>query len=416
MSRFVSLPAHASNAVIPSNSLQSTEAIVNLDDQGPYSNTAVVAGNVPHTTNQSKIEPNTPKTKLNLRPIDADVGNDSDDEVVITKVVSKAHVRARPTKIIKLVSERLKSSPQNLTSRDTTTISAMRNKRKASEAIDTVQKRQQVSSISTLARTPLPAPIAGPAPTSAPGPARKGLLWSVPEYKPSSDQIKDKSKAAFQRRMNPPAASSKDSKNTSNLGTTAADQTAKAPSKNAPAVKKGSTSKPWNCKQYADLIEEIYNHFPFEDFAERHSKTAREVADVFDAVVAMPILDHSAAGQARVRGGVGGQRVKAYKAMEKEGLKMHKVENAAEAKRQKRLAEADGRGTAKNARASAGKGADNVEGTETGEDEGSKARRENTAGSVGDGQQKGVGFFRTTDGESGSSLQSPDKKTRRQRE
>ncbi|KAL9119117.1 MAG: hypothetical protein Q9187_004330 [Circinaria calcarea] len=103
----------------------------------------------------------------------------------------------------------------------------------------------------------------------------------------------------------------------------------------------------WTSAMYADLAQQAESSFPFATFAERHSKTPREVRDVFSAIVTFPLLQKSAQGLEKVRGGAGQQRMREYKAAEKETAKVNKAEAQKEAKKAKEANEVKKAGSAK---------------------------------------------------------------------
>ena len=91
---------------------------------------------------------------------------------------------------------------------------------------------------------------------------------------------------------------------------------------------------------YADLAQEAENSFPFAQFAEKHSKSPREIRNVFSAIVTSPLLQHSAQGLDKVRGRVGQQRVRDYRTAEKETAKVNRQEAQKEAKEAKKAGSA----------------------------------------------------------------------------
>ncbi|MCJ1253873.1 hypothetical protein MMC24_001687 [Lignoscripta atroalba] len=192
------------------------------------------------------------------------------------------------------------------------TVSTMSGKRKAIEPIALLQKRQKVPVSDNL--------------TLHPSPTRNHLLWSVPPYRGDEDPNISQPGSTPTPKVNLTTPSSINSANATFSRTPFPTQSVVLATPQCRATRKEPVSKPWTCKQYADLVQEIQKTFPFSDFAKRHSKTERDVFDVFSAVVAMPLLNHSVAGLTRARGGVGRQRVKVYKTMVKEANKAGKPE------------------------------------------------------------------------------------------
>lgn len=79
--------------------------------------------------------------------------------------------------------------------------------------------------------------------------------------------------------------------------------------------------------------------FPFEEYMRKHSKTEKEVREVFSGVVMVPLLQHAQRGIGLARGGLGEKRMRQYREMEKETMETIR----AEAQQDRREEEAEDR-------------------------------------------------------------------------
>ncbi|MCJ1385166.1 hypothetical protein MMC17_008287 [Xylographa soralifera] len=83
--------------------------------------------------------------------------------------------------------------------------------------------------------------------------------------------------------------------------------------------KKRWTARGWYSKQYFALADAAWNNFPFAEFQEAHQKTKEEVWDVFMGVIRLPLLKIPGRGTGVARGGLGEDRMKEMRSLEKEG-------------------------------------------------------------------------------------------------
>lgn len=233
-------------------------------------------------------------------------------------------------------------------------------KRKSTTTDSAMNKRQKPNnSLSTVPASPSESPIQ----------LRNRVLWSSPSQSLDKDPSRVPSELATRKEK---AILSSESEYLARR-----DQTlSPTPIQNSvkvshPQLESASTStatlptprkaprQTWTSAMYADLAQEAENSFPFAAFAERHSKTPREVRDVFSAIVTFPLLHHSAQGLEKVRGGIGQQRMREYKAAEKETAKVNKAEaqkEAREAKEAKKAGSAKATPKPKNSRKPKGDG------------------------------------------------------------
>ncbi|KAI9873553.1 MAG: hypothetical protein M1830_000288 [Pleopsidium flavum] len=135
--------------------------------------------------------------------------------------------------------------------------------------------------------------------TTPQSPVRNRVLWSIPAFKPA---IQD-------QELLPQAPTAKHTASSVNIepSSPAASQ---EPTKPKPR-------KTWTSKMYADLAQQLQQCFPFADFARKHSRSEKEVFDVFSAVVQLPLLQKSSTGLSRVSP-PGHQSMKAFKNLMKE--------------------------------------------------------------------------------------------------
>ncbi|MCJ1401988.1 hypothetical protein MMC11_005207 [Xylographa trunciseda] len=92
------------------------------------------------------------------------------------------------------------------------------------------------------------------------------------------------------------------------------------PSTQTPEVpKKRWTARGWYAKQYFALADAAWNNFPFQEFQETHKKTREEVWDVFMGLINLPLLKAPGRGSGVPRGGLGEDRMKEMRSLEKEG-------------------------------------------------------------------------------------------------
>ncbi|KAI9889575.1 MAG: hypothetical protein M1814_005178 [Vezdaea aestivalis] len=124
-------------------------------------------------------------------------------------------------------------------------------------------------------------------------------LWSVPEFEEISKPRKARTRAP--RKL------------AGNTGAIPAD---------------GARKKRWSKAMYVDLAFHLQRAFPFADFCNRHSVAAKEVFDVFAAVVHMPLLEQS--NEAAGNKGGPDERLKMLRVREKDMRSIHSAEIAME--------------------------------------------------------------------------------------
>ncbi|MCJ1437010.1 hypothetical protein MMC27_006393 [Xylographa pallens] len=83
--------------------------------------------------------------------------------------------------------------------------------------------------------------------------------------------------------------------------------------------KKRWVARGWHAKQYSALAEAAWTNFPLLEFQQEHQKTREEVWDVFFGVIQLPMLKQPGRGAGASRGGLGEERMKDMKSLEKEG-------------------------------------------------------------------------------------------------
>ena len=83
--------------------------------------------------------------------------------------------------------------------------------------------------------------------------------------------------------------------------------------------KKRWIARGWHAKQYSALATAAFQNFPFAEFQQAHEKTREEVLDVFNGVIQLPLLQHPGRGAGASRGGIGEDRMKGMRSLEKEG-------------------------------------------------------------------------------------------------
>jgi len=74
--------------------------------------------------------------------------------------------------------------------------------------------------------------------------------------------------------------------------------------------------------------------FPFEEYMRKHSRTEKEVREVFSGVVMVPVLQHAQRGIGLARGGLGEKRMREYREMEKETTQYIRAEAQQERKKE----------------------------------------------------------------------------------
>ena len=97
------------------------------------------------------------------------------------------------------------------------------------------------------------------------------------------------------------------------------------------------TARTWTCRQYVDLAEQTWLSFPVEDYMRKHNKTLLEVREVFMGIVRLPALAQAPRGVGLPRGGLGEERMKEFRKMEKEAIQATREE----ADREEKLEVAD---------------------------------------------------------------------------
>lgn len=70
--------------------------------------------------------------------------------------------------------------------------------------------------------------------------------------------------------------------------------------------------------------------FPFAEYMRKHNKTEKEVREVFSGVITVPQLLHAQRGVGLARGGLGEDRMKEYRVMEKETMQNIRAEEEQE--------------------------------------------------------------------------------------
>ena len=184
--------------------------------------------------------------------------------------------------------------------------------------------------------------LANPPPTST---ANVGL-WSIPAYEPEKDTVVPEEKPASMYTSHPfapqttaaPKYSSTEPVSAVFDSNDNAKPTPTTPPNSKPPKKPRST--PWTCAQLADLGNTIQRSVPWDEFAERSGKTAKECLELYSVVVGMPLMDFADKGLNRAKMAKFRERKKTYKDMEKEAKRIHKEEARQEAKLERELAKA----------------------------------------------------------------------------
>ena len=94
-------------------------------------------------------------------------------------------------------------------------------------------------------------------------------------------------------------------------------------------------ARTWTSRQYVDLAEQTWLSFPVEDYMRKHNKTLLEVREVFMGIVRLPALAQAQRGVGLPRGGLGEERMKEFRKMEKEAIQASREEADREEKQEK---------------------------------------------------------------------------------
>ncbi|MCJ1247530.1 hypothetical protein MMC30_004744 [Trapelia coarctata] len=78
------------------------------------------------------------------------------------------------------------------------------------------------------------------------------------------------------------------------------------------------SARSWTARHYHDMADMAERAFPFHEFMRKHNKTEKEVREVFSGVIRTPQLLQAQRGVGLARGGLGEERMKEYRVMEKE--------------------------------------------------------------------------------------------------
>ena len=78
------------------------------------------------------------------------------------------------------------------------------------------------------------------------------------------------------------------------------------------------TARGWHAKQYFALANAAWTNFPLAEFQETHKKTRAEVWDVFMGTIRLPLMNAPGRGPGVPRGGLGEERMKDMRRLEKE--------------------------------------------------------------------------------------------------
>jgi len=100
------------------------------------------------------------------------------------------------------------------------------------------------------------------------------------------------------------------------------------------------SARTWTARHYHDMADMAERAFPFHEFMRKHNKTEKEVREVFSGVIRTPQLLQAQRGVGLARGGLGEERMKEYRVMEKEMIQNVR----AEAEQEKRDEEEEERG------------------------------------------------------------------------
>ena len=90
---------------------------------------------------------------------------------------------------------------------------------------------------------------------------------------------------------------------------------------------------------YADLVQQLQENFPFNEFAQQHDRRRSEVFEVFSAIVQLPLLRHSSDARSRISFGACKGRLRAARALQHSVKAIHRDEER-RARRRKQLAAA----------------------------------------------------------------------------
>ena len=230
--------------------------------------------------------------------------------------------------------------------------SPQQQQRAPDEHNDNIKKRKSTASPSTSNKRQKPddSPVNNPAtPSETPIRPRNRVLWSLPSqnlYR-SPNQMLSELTAAKKKTVLPSESEHLAQRDTTpsptpmNRSVPASHQQSgsTSTSTSTPSATPSSQKAPrqaWTSAMYADLAQQAEDSFPFAAFAQKYSKSPREVREIFSAIITSPILRHSAQGLDKVRGRVGQQRVRDYKAAEKETAKVNKAEAQKEAREAKK--------------------------------------------------------------------------------
>ena len=162
--------------------------------------------------------------------------------------------------------------------------------------------------------------------SSAPKPAS---LWTVPRYDPASDPSSGndvKGAANTQPAITVTAPTSMPNPDV------APDS---VPTEAPPSRKRRSGTRGWSGRLYADFMQSLQESFDFDDFAERHGRTRKDVFDKFSALVNFPLADASKRGNQRLKEAkkAGDERTQTFEEAVKTLERIHKDEvKAASAK------------------------------------------------------------------------------------